>query len=261
MSIITLLTDFGCDNWYQSEMKGVIKEIAPEVDIVDITHSIEPYDIDQGILVLASTYNYFPKETIHVIVVDPGVGSKRKAVLVETDKHFFIAPDNGILEWIFSNENIVNIIDIKNTEYFHKPVSNTFHGRDIFAPVAAYLCNGKNTKHFGANLKAPVRKEDFYPEFKDNNSISGKILVLDNFANIITNIHKSDLLKMKKSVFNISSTTITFKDIHLKEFYSESKDQEIFLLIGSSGFLEITVKRNKAGKKIPFRKGELIEIS
>src|SRR3989442_15159550 len=182
MQLITLATDFGFSDWFVGTMKGVILGIAPRAAIVDITHEIPAGDIRAGAFALRASYRFFPKGTVHVVVVDPGVGSERKAIVVETDNYFFIGPDNGVLSWALAKERIKTIRALENEHYFLHPISGTFHGRDIFAPVAAHLASGVPTRKLGPVSKDFMRLP--WPEPKRaRNRIEAKIVCIDRFGN------------------------------------------------------------------------------
>ncbi|HLD74128.1 MAG TPA: SAM-dependent chlorinase/fluorinase [Bdellovibrionota bacterium] len=244
--IVTLLTDFGTKDTYVPQMKGVLLSLNPALKIVDISHQVAPQNIMEGAFLLKTTYSYFPPGTIHVAVVDPGVGTSRKALLVETEKYFFIGPDNGILSPTLHKETIKNIIEIKNSEYFLKNVSITFHGRDIFATVAAHLASGIKPQQFGPTCDSYVQLK-FPPLLKSSptkgeESIEACVIYTDNFGNLITNVQKNDLdLKRKYEI------TIDGKKIQgLSKTYFDKNKGEIVALIGSSGFLEIAIVEGSA---------------
>jgi len=193
--IISLLTDFGLKDPYAAEMKAVILSLCPNARIVDITHLVEKFNVRMGAFTLASAAPYFPKGTIHVAVVDPSVGTKRRALLVETDEAFCIGPDNGVLMLAAKKHKIKHVYSITNKRYMLPEVSSTFHGRDIFAPAAAHLAKGSRPDDFG-----PEIKDYLVPEFAEPqvslNELTGEVLYIDDFGNIITNISKNHLEKI-----------------------------------------------------------------
>src|SRR5436190_23539094 len=160
--LVTLLTDFGTADWFVASMKGVLARLAPGTGIIDITHDISPGDMRAGAFALAASYRFFPKGTVHVAVVDPGVGSDRRAIAVRTTNYHFVGPDNGLLSWALKREEIKTVRALENTAYLLHPISHTFHGRDIFAPVAAHLSRGVPIHRFGPARKDLVRLE--WPE-------------------------------------------------------------------------------------------------
>src|SRR5262245_32283700 len=187
MQTITLTTDFGTRDWFVGTMKGVILGIKPRARVVDITHEIAPGDIRGGAFALMASCRYFPKGTLHVAVVDPGVGSRRRAIAVRTANSILIGPDNGVLSWALRGETIQSIRQLENRRYFLEPVSRTFHGRDIFAPVAAHLSRGVALERLGRELHDLVRLP--WPEpVKQREEIRGEIVYIDRFGNAITNI-------------------------------------------------------------------------
>ena len=189
MSIITLTTDFGTADEYAGIMKGVILSLNPSAVIVDITHHIDPQDLVQAAYTIYSSYGYFPQGTVHAVIVDPAVGSDRKIIAFKKTGHIFLAPDNGVLTLLINKGNINSIASIDNTSYFLDPVSHTFHGRDIFAPVSAHLSMGVPIKKLGTsvaqkNLMCLSIRE---PYFSDNGELVGSIVSIDHFGNLITN--------------------------------------------------------------------------
>ncbi|HOK39858.1 MAG TPA: SAM-dependent chlorinase/fluorinase [bacterium] len=254
--IITLLTDFGNSDNYVAMMKAVILNINPDVRLIDITHNIQPQNILSAAYNLFTAYSYFPKNTIHLVVVDPGVGSNRLALLIKTKNYYFIGPDNGVLSLALQNEKIEKIINLTNKKFFNKNISNTFHGRDIFAPVAAYLSKKIKPENFGNKINNYKQLEQIKPEIINSNKIKGSVLHIDNFGNIITNINFTffnkylsnfDFLKIKKN-----------KIKKLVRTYNDLKENEIGLLFGSSNFLEISTNKNNAAEILNCKIGERI---
>jgi S-adenosyl-L-methionine hydrolase (adenosine-forming) len=238
--IITLLTDFGTQDYFVGAMKGVIFTINPEAKIADITHEIPPQDVCAAAFTLVNYYKTFPPGTTHVCVVDPGVGSERRAILVETQNYYFVAPDNGLLSFVFDEEQDFRVFELTNQEFFRHPVSQTFHGRDVFAPVAAHLSTGISVEEFGREINDFVRFEIAKPQKNSAGEIEGEIIHIDRFGNLITNLKGEDL--PEKFVIKITEKTITK---HLK-YYAEAETGEIFSILGSAGFLEIVAFRDSA---------------
>jgi len=240
--IITLITDFGTKDYYVGTMKGVIYGINPLAKIVDITHEIKPQDIIEAAFTLYCSYKYFPIRTIHMVIVDPTVGSNRRALLVVSDEYYFIAPDNGVLSFIYDTGSVSTVIEITSEHYFLDNISSTFHGRDIFAPAAAWLSKGIESSKFGEPINDYLKLTIPKPRIIPPNIIKGIVLHIDKFGNIITNITKEDYDKALQT-FNKS----TFSKIILNQFeitsfkksYYEGGKNELISLIGSTNFLEI----------------------
>jgi S-adenosylmethionine hydrolase len=246
-SIITLTTDFGLRDPYVAEMKAVISRICPNAMIIDITHGIEKFNIRMGAYVLASASSYFPKGTIHIAVVDPGVGTKRRPLLIQTKDNFYIGPDNGVMTLAAKSQGIKHIYEIANRRLMLPKVSNTFHGRDIFAPAAAHLTNGTSPAEFGPKVSKIVTP-DFARIIKKKNVLVGEVLHIDNFGNIITNFSGKELETMgiKKTV-NIKLGNAKLQ-LTLCKAYAEVKTQEPLAIIGSHNFLEISINQGNAAE-------------
>lgn len=238
--IISLLTDFGTKDYFVGAMKGVILSINQEAKIIDITHEIEPQNIQSAGFTLAACYQNFPPKTIFVSVVDPGVGSNRRAILVETEKYYFIAPDNGLLSLVLNNESNYRIFEITNPKFFLSNISQTFHGRDVFAPVAAWLSKGISPNDFRNETAELVISKNLVPRIVSADKIIGNITHIDNFGNLITNLQKSDL--PKNFTLQINENEISRHLI----FYAEAKPNDIFTIWGSAGYLEIIANCNSA---------------
>jgi S-adenosyl-L-methionine hydrolase (adenosine-forming) len=238
-SIITLTTDFGLNDHYTGVMKGVILGINPAAEIVDITHTIDSYNIVEAAFRLMSFYSYFPEGAVHVVVVDPGVGGERKSIAVEAGGYFFVGPDNGVFSLIYENINPRRIVEITNPKYMFKSVSNTFHGRDIFAPAAAYISSGLKLRKLGSEVTSPELLNIPKPSVEDN-EISGEIIYSDHFGNLVTNIPGK--LVDKDSKVRIGRARID----RISESYSDEAKGELLAIIGSTGLLEISVNQGSA---------------
>ncbi len=250
--LIALLTDFGYKDSFVGTVKGVIKSINPSVDIIDITHGISSFNILEGALALKASYKYFPKYTIFTVVVDPGVGSERKAVVVKTKNYIFIAPDNGVLSLALQEENIEKIVEIENQEFLLKSDNNTFHGRDIFAPVAAYISRGVDISLFGRQINK-INEINLPKVIKKNGEIIGQILMFDKFGNAITNLENLPQ-KMKRA---------WVRDIPIKKVannFQEGDRQFPSLIKGSFGLYEIFLKEDSAKDKLNLNVGDPIRI-
>ena len=262
MAIITLLTDFGNKDEYVGIMKGVILSIAPYACLVDLTHEVDSQDIVQGAYILASAVKYFPSESIHLAVVDPGVGGKRAAVAVRCRRHTFVAPDNGILSLILS-EKIATAVRIENEALFQKPVSPTFHGRDIFAPVAAYLHSGNDMDHLGTTISVDklVRLPQKAMERKFKRKIEGCVVAIDRFGNLMTNITAQSVEAFRSQYQTIGIWIGGTLIPTLSKTYSTVKENDILALIGSRGYLEISVNLANAAKQLNVSKGDRVVIT
>ena len=264
MSIITLLTDFGIEDAYVGTIKGVILSVNPSAMIVDITHQIDPQDLIEAAYVIKSSYRYFPKGTVHVIVVDPGVGSDRAIVALEMMGHIFLAPDNGVLTLLMDEGRIDSITRVNNSHYFLEPLSQTFHGRDIFAPVGAHISKGVDLKKLGSGLDRndlvhlSIRK----PSISDKGELVGTIVSVDRFGNCITNIDLNCLEKFYKPGFE-KNLVIAIGEYEIKGL-SKSYDgvglKQPLAIIGSLGYLEIALNCGSASRHFRAQKGDTIRV-
>jgi S-adenosylmethionine hydrolase len=257
MSVLTLTTDFGTSDWFVGTMKGVIAGIAPAAKVIDLTHDVPPCDIRGGAFALAASHRFFPKGTIHVAVIDPGVGSRRKAIAVQTAKGIFVGPDNGVLSWAIAKEKIRAIHALENEAYFLQPVSRTFHGRDVFAPVAAHLSRGVPIRKVGPALNDFVRLP--WPEPRQQpDAIEGEVVYLDHFGNAITNLEA----RLLKDSSRASCEVYGKRRWHcpLKTFYQAVPPKRLVALVGSSGFLEIAVSGGSAEKALGLRIGTRVVL-
>lgn len=252
--MIALLTDFGTKDYFVGAMKGVILSINREAKIVDITHEIEPQNIAAASFNLRACYKNFPEKTIFVAVVDPGVGSNRKAILVETNKYFFIAPDNGLLSFVFNEEADFKVYELTNEKFFAENISQTFHGRDVFAPVAAHLSNGVPPSEFGLQTNNFVRLNEAQPSKNDAGKIVGTIIYIDKFGNLVTNLTKEHL--PENFVLEIGVVKIG----NLKNYFAEAETGEILTIFGSAGFLEIVAFQDSAQKLLNSKTGNLVKV-
>ena len=256
---ITLTTDFGLSDHYVGAMKGVIHSINPAVTIVDISHNVQSFDLLDGALTIAQTYSYFPKDTVHVVVVDPGVGTSRRPILVNAGTHYFVAPDNGVLSLVYAREDQVAVRHITASHYFMQPVSQTFHGRDIFAPVAAWFSKGVESSKFGDLLNEYVQFLPPRPKPGESNQVKGIVLKVDKFGSLITNLTPSDVPAMFGGEFTISvgSANVT----KLVSNYSQGEKGEVVAIIGSGGFIEISVNRGSAAQATGANKGSEVVVT
>lgn len=264
--VITLTTDFGLDDEYVGVMKGVIVSIAPEVRIIDLAHNINHQAVQEAAFLLGAAYRYFPRQTVHVAVVDPGVGSGRKIILLRAAGHLFVAPDNGLLTLLFADQTFEAAYEVTNSDLFLKPTSNTFHGRDIMAPVAARLAAGLDVEAVGPVVDRGALVRLTLPPVTINRqqgTVAGVIIGVDRFGNLLTNIHVDDL----DSVTGRSGPdrlAVTVKKIacgRLHTFYGAVAVGSPVALIGSRNYLEIGVNQGKAAKILAAGLGDAVIVS
>lgn len=259
---ITLLTDFGTADYFVASLKGVILSRCANVSIVDITHEISPQDIHSAAFTLLATHKSFPPQTIHLAVVDPGVGSVRRPILASCGNQFFVGPDNGIFSYVFEREPPAQVIHIQSEEYFHQPVSASFHGRDVFAAVAAALANGVPPLEFGKEITDWVQLEPLAPVVREDGAIQARIIHIDRFGNCITNLTREDLPPgMSDGGLRLS---INGKEIDsLRRFFSEEStgSNDLFAIWGSAGFLEVSIQNASAAKALRAKVGQAVFLS
>jgi len=255
-SIITLTTDFGTEDGYVGAVKGVIKRINPEAEVVDITHRIEPFDVLAAAFALNNFYRFFPPGTIHMVVVDPGVGSPRQPLAIRSEDFFFVGPDNGIFSFVYENERMIEMVVLSRQRYFLAQPSSTFHARDIFAPVSAYLSLGVDIKEFGGPAKECFKLKIPEPALSKKR-LEGEVIHVDRFGNLITNI-KARLLEGR------SIETIGIGGKRLKGMvrsYFDIPKEKIGALVGSSGFLEIATNQGNAQRLLKAKTGTSVKIT
>ena len=265
MSLITLLTDFGIHDEYVGLMKGVILSIVPSAVVVDITHQIDPQDIIQAAYTIKSSYRYFPENTVHLIVVDPGVGGDRDIIAIKIEGHVFIAPDNGVLTLICDEGKIESITIIDNSTLFLKSVSQTFHGRDIIAPVGAHIAKGVPLNTIGSEigLSDVVRLEDLSATISQAGELVGTIVSIDRFGNLITNIDSKQLNDYSRRGQNeIPQFRVGEKFVQgLSTAYMNVDQQCPLAIIGSRGYLEIAVNSGSAQQYFNVNKGDVVTVT
>lgn len=260
--VITLLTDFGSQDYFVGAMKGAILSINPSAQIVDITHDIPPQDIHAGAFNLLASYTAFPSGTIHVAVVDPGVGSQRKQLLIECGGQFFVGPDNGIFSWICEREGKARAIHLENEKFFHHPVSPTFHGRDIFAPVAAALSTGVSFEEFGDLVDDYVRLESLAVKSRAEGQLEARVIHVDRFGNCVTSLTRDHV--SEESFKTGAKLFVNRRHISaLRQFFAEPVDpqNELFCIFGSAGFLEIAAQNSSAAKILDARSGQPVLLA
>ncbi len=256
--IITLTTDFGIDDHFVGVMKGVILGIQPLAQIIDISHGVEPYEIGDGAFTIAQAYRYFPKKTIHVVVVDPGVGSARRPLLAEMAGHYFVAPDNGVLSMVFAREQ-PKVRHITSERYFLQPVSRTFHGRDVFSPVAAHLASGVAGAKFGKLIDDYIRVSFDKPAQTGKHTWTGAILKIDHFGNLFTNFHIDQFPSVRTHAFSLNTGPQAISRLALT--FSDCDPGELFVVVGSSGYLEVAASQASAAKILGCSAGSPVELT
>ena len=256
--LITLTTDFGLTDHYVGAMKGVILAICPRARIVDISHGVGAYEIAEGAFTLAQAYRYFPRGAVHVVVVDPGVGTSRRPILAQAGGQYFVAPDNGVLSMIYAREKH-KVRLISNDRYFLHPVSNTFHARDIFAPVAAHLAGGEAAARFGRLIADYLRLDFDKPARTGRCAWTGAILKVDRFGNIVTNFSVADFPDLDKRGFEMAVGSQRVNTI--AQNYAERGPGEAFLIVGSAGYYEISVGQGSAAKLLGCAAGAPLELT
>ena len=264
MAVITLLTDFG-EAEYTAMMKGVILNINPDVHIIDVSHSITPQNVFEGAFVLKNAVSYFPEGTIHVGVVDPGVGSKRKSVLIECESGILIGPDNGLLYPAAMELGLKNVYEISNQEFMLKQISGTFHGRDVFAPTAAKMSlDPTRTADVGPALSTNPVELDIPPPKIDGDFIHGTIIHIDTFGNLITNVSVRNDEKLISRLSQSPKLLISIKESiissHFHHTYYEAESYQLITLISSSGYLEFAIPNGSAKNKISANSGDKFKL-
>ena len=255
--LITLLTDFGTKDHFVASMKGVILTINPHACIVDISHDIGPYRVAEAAYCLRACYRTFPEGTVHVAVVDPGVGSSRRPILVRTSRYYFVAPDNGVLTAVLAEEQQVEVRQLENRQYQLESPGATFHGRDLFAPAAAWLTKGTASTSFGRLVSDPIRLNRPQPAVMDRNII-GEIVHVDRFGNLISNISSSQLTGVP-----MGTAEVRIKSHSISRFvgsYSEGAAGILHALINSNGNLELFLKERSASDLLQVGVGAAVEV-
>jgi len=255
VSIITLTTDFGLADHYVGAMKGVILSLAPAATIVDITHYIAPQDLFHGAVILANTVDYFPSGSIHVVVVDPGVGGGRRVLLIECRDQLILVPDNGVATLVLEACPPRRVTAVTETRFFRSPVSRTFHGRDIFAPVAAHLATGVAPAAFGPAMDDPVRLDWPRPRVRPD-CVEGEVLYADHFGNLVTNIDASAAVSLGEAIrVRIAERTCPFVGT-----YADAPAEALVALVGSSDLIEVSQVNGSALKALGAGPGTLVTL-
>ena len=257
--IITLTTDYGINDHLVGAMKGVILSINPDVMLVDITHGVLAHDILDGALTIGEAYKYYPAKTVHVVVVDPGVGTPRRSILVAADQHYFVAPDNGVLSAVYDRAEALYVWNLTSEHYFRQPISKTFHGRDIFAPVAAWLTKSWQSSAFGEPITDFIRFSLPKPK-ADGKTIKGVILRVDHFGNLATNFtaESAPALFAPDAKFTIHAGNGSVN--RLGSTFADAGPGEAIAIVGSSGYLEICVNRGSAARTLGTMRGAEVTV-
>ncbi|HEY4218859.1 MAG TPA: SAM-dependent chlorinase/fluorinase [Gemmatimonadaceae bacterium] len=242
-SIITLLTDFGTADGYVGEMKGVLLSLAPDAELVDLTHDIAPQDVERARLTLARVWRRFPNGTVHLVVVDPGVGSARAALAVESDGKWLVGPDNGVLSpaLLLPGARAVELM-------LPSGASATFHGRDVFAPAAAALARGEPIEALGPIADAPVIRRTPEPIRGADGALRGQVIVVDRFGNAVTNL----------AVLRDGIVSVDGLELPLRRTYAEVAEGEPIAVVGSTGFIEIAVRNGDAARVLNLSRGSTV---
>lgn len=257
-TMITLTTDFGTADWFVGVMKAVLLDLNPRIQIVDLTHEIRPGDVRAGAFALMVSCRYFTKGTIHVVVVDPGVGSSRRAIAVQTKNYIFVGPDNGVLSWALRGEQVRKIVALQNQKYFRKAVSRTFHGRDIFAAVAGHVSRGVPLSKLGPAL-TDYQQLSWPEPSSGSRAVIGEVLYVDRFGNALTNIDATalEMLGSRSLKLQIGRRP----KIPVADYYQAVPHGRPLGVLGSSGFLEIAVNGGSAAKRLGLKNGDKVTVS
>ena len=260
-NLIALLTDFSWHNWYLGVMKGVIKGINPAVRVIDLCHDVSSQDVREGSFILSNSFGYFPRGTIFLCVVDPGVGTKRKNIVVQTEDHFFVAPDNGILSSIFEKAKVEKVYQVGPGEHTLPVKGSTFYGRDIFAPIAAHLSRGTPAAEMGTELESVLIVPASKPLSNKSGEVLGRAVYVDAFGNIITNIEEEYLKSIFKEGWEQVRIRIAGRTVKgVGRYYAQGEEGMLIALINSWGYLEIAINKGSAWRELGLREKKSLEI-
>lgn len=257
--VISFTSDFGLKDPYVAEIKAVILRICPAAMIVDVTHEVEKFNVRMGAFILSSVAQYFPEGTVHLAIVDPGVGTHRRSIIVETKNGFFVGPDNGLLMIGAQAQGIQEMRVIENKRLILSNVSNTFHGRDIFAPVTAHIANGVRLEEFGPEIADAVKPE-FTRVTRNRGSLEGEVLYVDDFGNVITNIPDKEIFAFQGTA-QVEFLPQPPRQMKISTTYADAKAHEPIILIGSFGYLEIALNQGNAARAFSVKIGNKIKLS
>ncbi len=261
-SIVVLLTDFGDSSWYIGVMKGVILSIAPQTRIIDLSHNVSSQDVREGAFILGNGYGYFPQGSVFVCVVDPGVGGERKNIIVETDEYYFVGPDNGIFTPIFEGNQSIQVYQVISEEYMIEGRGSTFLGRDLFAPVAARISLGADPSAIGSELSSITTVSGSEPVVKEGAEINGRIVYIDSFGNIITDISRDILVSVfGDSIGSGLKVVIGNKTVDgIREYYGQEYPGKLMAVINSWGYLELAVNMGDAWEHLGLSEKRSVSI-
>lgn len=260
MPIITLTTDFGQADHYVACMKGVILQLAPNAQIVDVSHAIPPHDVVRGAFILRQAFDYYPEGTVHVAVVDPGVGTTRRLIAASYDGQIVLAPDNGLVSLLHRDFALDELRAITNTRLFRQEISSTFHGRDVLAPVAGHLARGVGMLNVGPLIDQIEILNLDPPATLSNGGIEGQVLYVDHFGNLITNISENDLASTVGGRPDLSVYVGPLRVGPLRTTYGNVKAGEIVAIIGSTGMLEIAINQGNAAAQLRAAPGTIVIV-
>lgn len=259
--LITLTTDFGYEDPFVGVMKGVILKINPRAEIIDVTHGITPQDIRGAAFAIGTSYTFFPDDTIHIVVVDPGVGSGGRPIIVSAGHHYFIGPDNGVFSYIYKvGQEAPEVIHITAEHYFLSNKSTTFQGRDVFCPVAAWFSRGVALSKFGDPITDYQKIELPFASLSPDGTLRGEVIHIDRFGNAITNIRKADIERLFCSEFAPCKIMLKGREIPCKRFYLEAEGGKLCSLVNSSDFLEFFLYAGNAAAECNITVGDAVEI-
>ena len=258
---VTLLTDFGWNDYYVGAMKGVILETNPGANIIDISHGVAAYDVLDAAFTLSQTYKHFPIGTVHVVIVDPGVGTKRRPIIARGDHHYFIAPDNGVLSQVYAEQELLTVHEITAQHYYLQPTSPTFHGRDIFAPVAGWLSKGVNIEKFGDEIKDYTKLAFPKAQKVSDKQWKGVVLKVDRFGSAVTNISPKECPALFADPTPGFKITVNGKAVSkMLKTYAEGEKGAIFAILGSSGYLELAANKASAAQGLEAKRGTEVVV-
>jgi S-adenosylmethionine hydrolase len=257
--LITLLTDYGTADYFVAAMKGAAYSVNPDLEFVDVSHDITNHDIFAAAYTLRCCYDTFPRFTTHVVVVDPGVGSRRRPIFVMTDNYNFIGPDNGVFSYIYLLEQVNRVVHLTTDYYFRRPVSNTFHGRDVFAPIAAWHAKGIEPRRMGEEISDYVRLDVPTPRMAAPTMLKGAVIHVDRFGNLVTNFTEEHLPESRQPIARLR---VNGREIHsIVTHYAAGPPKEPFAYFGSQGYLEIGMFRASAARALEARRGMEVDLA